>query len=233
MSTFITQKISSPLRLDLQEKMVFIGGPRQVGKTILAQSLIKNFYPQHPAYLNWDDTISRKKILTRQWSSDQKLIIFDEIHKYQKWKSLVKGHYDILKTKHSFLITGSAKLNVFRRGEDSLLGRYYYYRLHPLSMSEVGYSQTFFQKLYMFDWTSVQKEGSRFENLVASHLLKYCHFLQDTEGEKKGVSSSIKYFRQKIKIPQYYQVHTGNTEASPFPNVSLLPFIKLAQKLKL
>ena len=294
MASFIPRNLAKNIKRDLKEKMVFLGGPRQVGKTTLAQSLIKNYRDGHPAYLNWDDAISRKKIRNREWPSDEKIIIFDEIHKYAKWKNLVKGHYDILKNTHSFIITGSSRLNVFKRGGDSLMGRYYSYRLHPLSLGELGFtkknldrlmqfggfpepfskaSPVFLkrwhrnrqeqiiredlrnlervrdihsleilaemlpervgsllsiksisrdlsvdfktakhwieifeslyycyriqpygpskvraikkeQKLYLFDWTQVEDKGIRFENMVASHLLKFCHFLEDTGGEK-------------------------------------------------
>jgi predicted AAA+ superfamily ATPase len=71
------------------------------------------------------------------WPGDAELIILDEIHKYKKWKSLVKGEYDKLKDKYSFLITGSARLDLYRKGGDSMLGRYHYYRLHPFTMAEV------------------------------------------------------------------------------------------------
>ena len=297
MSTLLmtgVRSVSSLIRQDLKEKMVFLGGPRQVGKTTLAQSLIKNFVTGHPAYLNWDDQEHRSIILSKSWPSNQKLIVFDEIHKFARWRNLVKGFYDTQKTNHSFLITGSARLDYYRKGGDSLLGRYRYYRLHPFSISELNYDKDalknllFFggfpeplfrqnertlrrwhlerlgrlieddlrglervrevslverlaealpdrvgsplsvknlsedlqvdfktaenwitilenlyyayrippfgapkiravkkeQKLYLWDWSQIQNPGARFENLVGSHLLKYCHFLEDTEGHR-------------------------------------------------
>ena len=121
---------------DLTDKMVFIGGPRQVGKTTLAQELVSNHF-QHSGYYNWDNRQDRRKIMQSNWPGDAELIILDEIHKYKKWKSLVKGEYDKLKDKYSFLITGSARLDLYRKGGDSMLGRYHYYRLHPFTMAEV------------------------------------------------------------------------------------------------
>jgi len=129
--------LSSPIIHDLQEKMVFLGGPRQVGKTTFAQSLISNYHDGHPAYLNWDSSEDRKKILTQEWPANQKLIIFDELHKFKKWRNLIKGYYDKLKSTHQFLVTGSARLDYYRKGGDSLLGRYHYFRLHPLSLNEI------------------------------------------------------------------------------------------------
>lgn len=71
------------------------------------------------------------------WPSDEKLIIFDEIHKFKNWANLVKGYFDSFRHTHQFLITGSARLDHYRKGGDSLLGRYHYFRLHPLSYPEI------------------------------------------------------------------------------------------------
>jgi len=123
---------------DLQKKMVFIGGPRQCGKTTLAQSLAQTYINnrQSSVYFNWDFLDDQMSILKRRWKEDDKLLIFDEIHKYPKWKNWIKGLYDIYKTQHQILVTGSARLDVYRRGGDSLLGRYHYFRLHPFTLSE-------------------------------------------------------------------------------------------------
>ena len=121
---------------DLAEKMVFIGGPRQVGKTTIARDLIAKQFHQS-GYYNWDSKSDRRKIMQSNWPGNADLIIFDEIHKYKKWKSFVKGEYDTLKNKYHFLITGSARLDLYRKGGDSMLGRYHYYRLHPFSLAEL------------------------------------------------------------------------------------------------
>lgn len=120
---------------DLGEKIVLISGARQVGKTSISKEIIgKNF--KSYAYYNWDDRKSRKSMLNSEWPEDVELIILDEIHKFKRWKTLIKGYYDTLKDKYKFLVTGSAKLDVFRRAGDSLAGRYYHYRLHPFSIAE-------------------------------------------------------------------------------------------------
>ena len=121
---------------DLTDKMVFIGGPRQVGKTTLARDLVANHF-KHTGYYNWDNRQDRRNIMQSNWHGDAELIILDEIHKYKKWKSLIKGEYDKLKHKYHFLITGSARLDLYRKGGDSMLGRYHYYRLHPFTMAEM------------------------------------------------------------------------------------------------
>lgn len=123
------------VKRDLNKKMVFIGGPRQCGKTTLAKSLLDDF--GSGLYLNWDRVSDRKKILDANWTDQDELLIFDEIHKYKKWKALVKGYYDTEKEDHRFLVTGSARLDIYQRGGDSLLGRYHYWRLHPFSLYDI------------------------------------------------------------------------------------------------
>lgn len=130
--------LAGPIRADLKEKMVFLGGPRQVGKTTLSLSLIPGADESHPAYLSWDVPASQRLLLSGGLPADQPLIILDEIHKYRRWRNLVKGFYNRHKSRKKFLITGSARLDHYRHGGDSLQGRYHYYRLHPLSLYELN-----------------------------------------------------------------------------------------------
>lgn len=121
---------------DLERKMVFVGGPRQVGKTTLARHILDDQYPDGE-YFNWDFDEDRRDLLAKKWRADQRLIVFDELHKYPRWKNWIKGIYDVSHDTHRFLVTGSARLDVFRRGGDSLMGRYHYWRLYPFSLDEV------------------------------------------------------------------------------------------------
>jgi uncharacterized protein len=294
MHKMLTRYLELHIKDDLKTKMVFLGGPRHVGKTTLAQGLVKNYKDGHPAYLNWDSDEHRKMIRDRHWPKSEPLIVLDEIHKFKNWRNMVKGFYDTLKNTHSFLITGSARLDHFRKGGDSLLGRYHYYRLHPYSLPELKYkegstdhllkfggfpepytmadernlrrwhiqrlnrlirtdlrdwedvkdldkiyalaeeipnrvgsplsinslandieanfktikrwlsilSSLYYsyqiapygsakiravkkeQKLFLWDWSQIEEPGIRFENMVGSHLLKYCHYLEDVQGYK-------------------------------------------------
>jgi predicted AAA+ superfamily ATPase len=288
----ITRYLASPVRKDLSRKMVLLGGPRQVGKTTLAKTYLSK--PQQ--YLSWDDLTDRDIIKSHKINPDLKIVVFDEIHKYARWRTLIKALYDKYSDKLSILVTGSARLDHFRKGGDSLAGRYHYYRLHPLSLAEVsatfedvalqrllrysGFPEPFLEqsdavyrrwarerlsrvvsqdiadlgsvkeisliellvdllpsrvgsplsikslqedlevspntvsrwiqllelvyycyrilpygppkvravkksnKLYLWDWAQVEDPGARFENLVAGHLLKYCHLIEDTQGHK-------------------------------------------------
>jgi predicted AAA+ superfamily ATPase len=128
-----------PVLEDLRRKMVFIGGPRQVGKTTFALSLLKTAprNETHPAYLNWDYGEHRERLLRGEVPAGESLVLLDEIHKYARWRNLVKGLYDTRRSQQSVLVVGSARLDFYRKGGDSLQGRYHYYRLHPFSLREV------------------------------------------------------------------------------------------------
>lgn len=128
MKRYLQQQVEN----DLKRKMVFVGGPRQVGKTTLAQQII----PNKSAYLNWDIPDHRENILKRTLPPTKR-IVFDEIHKYRSWRNYLKGLYDLRKNDLEILVTGSARLDFYRFGGDSLQGRYHYLRLHPLSAAEL------------------------------------------------------------------------------------------------
>jgi uncharacterized protein len=118
---------------DLDRKMVFIAGPRQVGKTTLARSLPG----ANKGYLSWDIPADRERIL-RQELPAAPLWIFDEIHKYRGWRDMLKGVFDGRPEAQRILVTGSARLEFYRFSGDSLQGRYHLLRLHPFSVAELG-----------------------------------------------------------------------------------------------
>lgn len=124
--------LEKQIRDDLDKKMVFLGGARQVGKTTLARRLLNG----RPDYFNWDIPEDREKILTRDLASAP-LWVFDEIHKYRSWRNYLKGLYDRPNRVEKILVTGSARLDFYRFGGDSLQGRYHFLRLHPLSVAEL------------------------------------------------------------------------------------------------
>lgn len=334
MSTLL-RYLEKVVKADLKEKMVFLGGPRQVGKTTFSQSLLAKYKDGDSAYFNWDSAPDRKIILSGEWSDKQSLVVFDEIHKFVKWRSLIKGFYDKLKNTHQFLVTGSARLDLYRKGGDSLLGRYHYYRMHPLTLPEVsptgetielqrllrfgGFPEPYLrqspvslkrwhkqrqerivytdirdlesvkeisniellidalpvrvgsplsrknlaqelevdfktiekwlsilenvyysyriapygppkiravkkeQKIYFWDWSELEDEGAKWENFVASHLLKYCHFHEDTQGDKMELrflrdveGREIDFVVLKNKKPLFaVECKTGERKPSP------------------
>jgi len=127
--------LASPIMQDLKSKMVFVGGPRQVGKTTLAKAILSKHFPSG-RYLNWDFDEDRQDILKKRWTNENKLLVLDELHKFPRWKNWIKGLYDVTHETHAFLVTGSARLDLYRRGGDSLLGRYHYWHLHPFTLDE-------------------------------------------------------------------------------------------------
>ncbi len=121
------------IQKDLESKMVFLSGPRQVGKTTMALELSRHFKGQ---YYNWDLGEDRQTILQKGFLNDG-MVVLDELHKYEKWKSYLKGIYDKYHQKLKMMVTGSARLDVYKKGSDSLLGRYYHFHLHPLTVGEL------------------------------------------------------------------------------------------------
>ncbi len=329
------------------KKMAFISGPRQVGKTTLAKMFMKK---HRGLYCNWDD-LDFRRVWTKSPSKivnglkDKDFLIFDEIHKANKWKRTLKGIYDTLEKDLKIIVTGSARLDLYKKGSDSLMGRYFGFRLHPFSIGEMiskkpkapedvkqfikedlslssskkiqnnwddltnysGFPEPLFssshkihnlwqkgrvekvvredlrdlsrimdlskiemlisllpenasstlsinslredletdyksvkrwlqslkelyyyfelkpwsknikrsikkeRKIYLWDWSEIKDKGARFENMVASHLLKACHYWTDT-GEGKF---ELYYFKTKDKKEVDFLITKNNTPWLP------------------
>lgn len=127
-------------------QMLFLMGPRQVGKTTTSMEVLKELGDSF--YFNWDNEkhrdliISGTEALSKEMNlhgllSKPILVVFDEIHKYAKWKNFLKGLYDTFPTQVRILVTGSARLDYVKKGGDSLMGRYLRYRFHPFSIAEI------------------------------------------------------------------------------------------------
>jgi predicted AAA+ superfamily ATPase len=127
--------------LSKNRQMAFVAGPRQVGKTTTCRELAD-------VYLDWDNEDHRELILAGPAAvashagvdrlDDRKIaIVFDELHKYRRWKQFLKGFFDTYESHVRVMVTGSSRLDVYRKGGDSLMGRYFLYRMHPLSVAEL------------------------------------------------------------------------------------------------
>lgn len=117
---------------DLNKKIVLISGPRQSGKTTLAKMLSNNY-----DYLNYDKSEHRLLLKEKSWDRKKELVILDEIHKMDNWKRWLKGIYDTEGLHPKIVVTGSARMDIVKKIGDSLAGRFFSYRLHPLDIKEV------------------------------------------------------------------------------------------------
>lgn len=139
--------LTEQTRQDLASRMVFIAGPRQVGKTTFARSLPG----ARAGYLNWDVATDRARILA-QTLPPGRLWVFDELHKFRGWRNYLKGLWDGRPPGQRLLVTGSARLDFYRFGGDSLQGRYHLLRMHPLSVAELRISSE-------SDWRALRALG--------------------------------------------------------------------------
>ena len=121
-------------RLLSKNKIILISGPRQVGKTFLSQRLL---HSESQTYLNFDDTEDRRIIMGQLWPKDSKTLILDELHKMKNWKTWLKAIYDKESVRPHIIVTGSARMETFKKGGDSLAGRHFHFRLHPLMLQEI------------------------------------------------------------------------------------------------
>ncbi len=137
--SYVRRYLEDAVKEDLQKKMVFIAGPRQSGKTTLARKIQRDLSPDagENFYLNWDSAADRERIIREQFPAGEGVLVLDEVHKYPRWRQVVKGLFDRRKDELKILVTGSGRLDYYRRGGESLQGRYYFYRLHPFTLKEV------------------------------------------------------------------------------------------------
>lgn len=129
------REIEPLIARDLAKKMVFLTGPRQSGKTTLALSLAKSY--SSASVLNWDVAADRRVMLDQTWPAKAPLVVFDELHKMKGWRPWIKGVFDGRSPGQSILVTGSARLDAFRQAGESLAGRYFTWRLHPITVGEL------------------------------------------------------------------------------------------------
>jgi predicted AAA+ superfamily ATPase len=127
-------------------KMIFLTGPRQVGKTTFAQTWLKSVRSEN-TYFNWDDPsvmvaytrnpLYFQNIIDEAFEKKRVPIVFDEIHKHQGWRNILTALFDANREKMILLLTGSARLGFLQKSGDSLLGRYFSYQMFPLGLHEV------------------------------------------------------------------------------------------------
>ncbi len=124
--------LEEPIKDDLKDKLVLLSGPRQVGKTTLSLQLFANH-----DYLNADKQAEHQRMLATMWDRQSELVIFDELHKIKGWKRWLKGVFDTESIPPGLLVTGSARMDTYKKGGDSLAGRHHSYQLHPVTVKEL------------------------------------------------------------------------------------------------
>lgn len=211
-------QISHILR-DLEKKMVFLSGPRQVGKTFLGRELAKNF--SKSVYLNYDQPNHRQIIKDQAWHPSNELIIFDEIHKMPDWKNFLKGVYDTKPKDVKILVTGSARLETFRGSGDSLAGRYFLHRLLPITSIELEEGESSiddFLELGEFPepFLSKQKvEAKRWRNLYIDGLIREDILDFEKVHDFKKIQLTLDLLRRRVGGGVSYSNIAKDINASP------------------
>ena len=142
----VPRRLYMPVWTDLatEKRMIFMAGPRQAGKTTLAQQIAR-FFTNH-VYFNWDIPQQRARLIENPAFFEEverrddsiPLVVLDEIHKFKDWKNYLKGIYDQFHEGYQFLVTGSGRLDIYQKGGDSLAGRYFMFHLWPFTLAELG-----------------------------------------------------------------------------------------------
>ncbi len=207
---------------DLDKKMVFLTGPRQVGKTTLAKSLSSQWPKLY--YLNYDSERDRPVIFRQEWDRKAPLVVLDEVHKLKKWKSRLKGVYDTEGIPPRILVTGSARMDVYRRGGDSLAGRYFLHRLYPLSVRELrgqGKPQEILNRLIDLGGFpepflgQSEEEAQRWRKQHLERIVR--EDIQDLEPVKdvQTLLLLVEMLRERVGSPVSYGKLAGDLEISP------------------
>lgn len=211
-----------PIKRDLSKKMVILTGPRQVGKTWLARELMKEY--RSAQYLNYDNLDDARIIRNQTWSLNTDLLILDEIHKMKDWKRFVKGVFDTRPAGQSILITGSARLETFRQTGDSLAGRYFPYRLNPISIREVrdsisppealsllnrlgGFPEPF---LSGSDSDAARWRNQYYTDLVREDILEFSRI-----HEVKAIRLLVEMLRERVGSPLSYASIAEDLQIAP------------------
>ena len=207
---------------DLRKKMVFITGPRQVGKTFFSKSLQGGF--KNPVYLNNDDVSDLKIIRKRAWPLNTDLVILDEVHKMDGWKQFLKGTFDTRGASQSFLVTGSARLDTFRQTGDSLAGRYFLYRLHPLSVKELSGAMPAYEALSALNrlggfpepfLSGSDEEASRWRRQYYTDLVREDIMDFSRISEIRVIRLLLEMLRKRVGSPLSFASLANDLQAAP------------------
>jgi len=206
---------------DLEKKMVFIVGPRQVGKTWLAKEIGKKF--TNTVYLNYDRAEDRQIMKKEQWPSHTELLVFDELHKMKGWKNYLKGVFDTKESGLRILVTGSARMDTFRKSGDSLAGRFFVHHLFPISLAEIkdlehSYGINHFIRRGGFPepfLADSDDEAERWRAQYADGLVRTDILNFETLHNMKAVQMIFDLLRERVGSPISYSAIASDVELSP------------------
>ncbi len=129
---------------------VGIVGPRQVGKTSLAQHIAAQ-WTRPTLYLDLENPRDLNKLndpLLFLEPLQEQTVILDEIQRVPNLFPILRGLIDQHRVPNRFILLGSASPDLIRDTSESLAGRIAYYELQPLSYKETaGFSN--YQNLWL------------------------------------------------------------------------------------
>lgn len=214
------KRIQLPIILsDLKKKMVFIVGPRQVGKTWIAKEIAKNY--SRPLYLNYDSAPDRETMRLESWQKDVDLIIFDELHKMRGWRNYIKGVYDTKPDNMHIIVTGSARLNMFRKVGDSLAGRYFVHHILPFSLKEADFAKADFALSDFLERGGFPEpllnkaDAGRWRTLYTENLIRQDVLDMATVDDVRALSEIFELLRGKVGSPISYSSIARDVGISP------------------
>ena len=210
------------IKRDLSKKMVILTGPRQIGKTWLSKELMKEF--KNPQYLNYDHFDDARIIRSHSWSLNADMLVLDEIHKMEGWKTFVKGVYDTRPQNQAILLTGSSRLETFRQTGESLAGRYFHFHLNPISVKEMeglmepsealsllgrlgGFPEPFL--------SGSEAEASRWRNQYYTDLIREDILEFSRIHEIRAIRLLLELLRERVGAPLSYTSLSEDLQISP------------------
>jgi len=210
------------IKKDLSKKMVIVTGPRQIGKTWLAKELMREY--RNSVYLNYDHFGDAGIIRSHSWAMNADMLTLDEIHKMKGWKMFIKGVFDTRPSGQAILVTGSSRLDTFRQTGESLAGRYFHYRLNPLSVKELEGIIPFYDAVSALNrfggfpepfLSGSEEDASRWRNQYYTDLVREDILEFSRIQEIRTIKNLLELLRGRVGSPLSYTSIAGDLQIAP------------------